>query len=58
MVTVEEFIERLCRLGGHRGPRNFPRKQRDREILMKSILMLADSSRRYTEPEIEVLLTN
>ena len=56
MITVEEFVERLCRLGADRGPRNFPRKQRDRQILMKSILMLMDSGRTYTEREVNNLL--
>jgi hypothetical protein len=56
MITLEEFVERLCRLGADRGPRRFPRKPRDREILMKSILMLMDSARTYTEPEINALL--
>jgi hypothetical protein len=56
MVTVEEFVERLCRLGADRGPRGFPRRNRDRQILMKSVLMLMDSSRLYTEPEINALL--
>lgn len=56
MVTVEEFLERLCRLGADRGPRGFPRKQRDRQILMKSILMLMDSGSTYTEPEVNELL--
>lgn len=56
MITLEEFVERLCRLGADRGPRAFPRKQRDRQILMKSILMLMDSARTYTEPEINELL--
>jgi hypothetical protein len=56
MITLEEFVERLCRLGADRGPRRFPRKQRDRQILMKSILMLLDSSRSYTEPEINELI--
>jgi hypothetical protein len=56
MIGVEEFVERLCRLGADRGPRNFPRKQRDRQILMKSMLMLLDSSRIYTEPEINAAI--
>ena len=55
MVSVEKFLERLCRLGGER-PRPFPRKRRDREILVKTILMRLDSSRSYTEPEINGLL--
>ncbi|MBW2415961.1 MAG: DUF2087 domain-containing protein [Deltaproteobacteria bacterium] len=48
-------MERLCRLGGER-PRPFPRKRRDREILVKSLLMRLDSSRTYSEPEINDLL--
>lgn len=52
MITPEEFVERICRLGADRGPRRFPRKNRDREILMKSITMLLDSTREYTEGEI------
>ena len=55
MVSVEEFVERLCRLGGER-PRPFPRRRRDREILIKSILMRLDSARTYTESEINDLL--
>ena len=52
MISPEEFVERLCRLGADRGPRKFPRKQRDREILMKSIGMTLSSDRDYSEPEI------
>lgn len=56
MISPEEFVERLCRLGADRGPRRFPRKRRDRDILMKSIVMLLDSDRRYTESQINDLL--
>jgi hypothetical protein len=52
MISPEEFVERLCRVGADRGPRKFPRKRRDREILMKSLVMLLDSTRTYTEAEI------
>ena len=52
MITLDEFVDRLCRLGADRGPRRFPRKRRDREILMKSILMLLDGDRHYSEREI------
>jgi len=52
MIEVEEFVERLCRLGADRGPRRFPRKPRDREILIKSIVMQLRSSRTYSEVEI------
>ncbi|MCG8590815.1 MAG: DUF2087 domain-containing protein [Proteobacteria bacterium] len=56
MISVEEFVERLCLLGADRGPRGFPRKRRDRHILMKSIVMGLDSSRSYSEREINTLL--
>ena len=56
MVTVDEFVERLCRLGADRGPRGFPRRQRDRLILIKSIVMSIDGSRIYHEREIDTLL--
>jgi hypothetical protein len=56
MITVDEFVERLCRIAADRGPRRFPRKPRDRQILIKSILMLINSDRTYSEPEINALL--
>lgn len=56
MITVDEFVERLCRLGADRGPRRFPRKRRDRQILMKSIVMTLDSGSTYTEPEINAAI--
>jgi hypothetical protein len=52
MITLDEFVERLCRLGGDPGPRPFPRARRDREILMQSIVMRLDSARTYSEAEI------
>jgi hypothetical protein len=58
MISVEEFVERLCRVGADRGPRRFPRKLRDQQIMIKSITMGMDSGRSYSESEInEVLLT-
>ena len=56
MISPEEFVERLCLLGADRGPRGFPRKQRDRQILMKSFLMGLDSDRSYGEVEINEAL--
>ncbi len=56
MISPEEFVERLCLLGADRGPRGFPRKVRDREILMKSITMQLDSNLTYTEREINEVL--
>lgn len=56
MIEIEEFVERLCRLAADRGPRGFPRRRRDRQILMKSMLMDLDSGRTYAEAEINELL--
>lgn len=56
MISIDEFVERLCRLCADSGPRGFPRRRRDRQILMKSIKMQLDSSRTYTEAEINALL--
>lgn len=56
MISPEEFVERLCRVGADRGPRRFPRRRRDREILMKSIVMGLDSRQRYSELEINAHL--
>jgi len=52
VITLDEFVERLCRLGADRGPRGFPRKRRDREILMKSVVLGLDGGRAYREREI------
>ena len=56
MIGLEDFVERLCRIGADRGPRRFPRKRRDRDIMMKSIVMLMDSARSYSEEEVNELL--
>ncbi len=56
LITLDEFVERLCLLGADRGPRGFPRNRRDRVILMKSIVLLLDGTRAYTEPEINASL--
>jgi len=56
MIALEEFVERLCRLGSDRGPRGFPRRSRDREILMKSIVLGLDAERVYSEPQINAQL--
>lgn len=56
MIGLDEFVERLCRLGADRGPRRFPRRARDRAILMQSIAMRMDSARTYSEREINALL--
>jgi hypothetical protein len=52
MITLEEFVERVVKLGADRGPRSFPRGARDREILLKSIALELDEKRTYSEREI------
>jgi hypothetical protein len=52
MISLEEFVERVVKLGADRGPRGFPRARRDREILMKSITLELDEKRTYTEREV------
>ena len=52
MITLEEFIERVVKLGADRGPRGFPRAKRDREILMKSIALDLDEKATYSERDV------
>lgn len=52
MISLDEFVERLCRVGADRGPRAFPRSGKDREILFQSIVLTLDSARLYSEREI------
>jgi hypothetical protein len=56
VITLEEFVERLCLVGADRGPRGFPRRRRDRHVLLKSIRMLLDPARTYREREVNALL--
>jgi hypothetical protein len=56
VISAEEYVERLCRVGAERGPRRFPRAGRDRAILMHSIVLSLDSSRAYTERQINEAL--
>jgi hypothetical protein len=52
MIALDEFVDRLCRLGADRGPRGFPSNPRDRDILVKSILLGLDSDATYSERAI------
>ncbi len=56
MITLDEFVDRLCRLGADGASRRFPRNSRDREILMQSVVMQLDSERSYNEKEINAQL--
>ena len=50
MISPEEFVERLCRLGADRGPRRFPRKQRDRERNKDRQLRIANLFKTHRKP--------
>lgn len=52
MITLDEFVERLCKVAADRGPRAFPRSGTDREVLFQSIALSLDSARSYSEREI------
>ena len=52
MIGIEEFTERLIRLGAGWQPRPWPKKRFDRQVLMKSIVLTLDSSQDYTEAEV------
>jgi len=56
VISLDEFVERLCKVGVERGPRGFPRNRRDRDILVHSIVMTLDSSRAYSEREVNQAL--
>jgi hypothetical protein len=56
VISADEFVERLCKVGADRGPRGFPRSRRDRDILIQSFLLTLDSSRSYGEREINQAL--
>jgi len=56
MITLDEFVDRLCRVGADGASRRFPRNSRDREILMQSVVMQLDSERSYSEKEINAQL--
>ncbi len=52
MISLEEFIERIVKLCADRGPRGFPRAERDREILMKSMTLELDEKAIYRERDV------
>jgi len=54
-ISIAEFKDRLevlCLRGG----RGFPRKQRDQHILFKSIVLMLETRRDYTENEVNECL--
>jgi hypothetical protein len=56
VISLDEFVERLCKVGAERGPRRFPKRGRDRDILIQSFLLTLDSSRDYAEREVNQAL--
>ena len=51
-VSADEFGDRLIALCVLSGLRSMPRRQRDRQILMKSIVLTLDPDESYSEIEI------
>lgn len=56
-ISIVEFKERLTLLCLSRGGRGFPRKPPDRHILFKSVTLMLESHRTYTETEVNESLT-
>lgn len=56
-VTAEEFKRRLVVLCVKSGITGLPRKQRDRQIILKSVVLTMDRTAEYTETEINEILT-
>jgi hypothetical protein len=56
-ISSTEFKDRLALLCLVRGGRGFPRKPRDQHILFKSITLMLEPQRTYTESEVNENLT-
>ncbi len=56
MVTAAEFKKRLAALCLSGGGHTLPRRQRDRLILLRSVLQTLDASRSYPEKELNASL--
>ncbi len=56
IITSEEFQRRLTELCPRGGPTAFPRRRRDRHILLKSVALTLDKRSEYTEPEVNTKL--
>jgi hypothetical protein len=55
-ISTTEFKSRLAMLCLRGGGRGFPRKPRDQHILFKSITLMLDTKRDYTEVELNTCL--
>ncbi len=56
VITAAVFRRRLTALCSGRGLTSFPRRQRDRHILLKSVTLTLDRKREYAEPELNLEL--
>ena len=52
IISVEEFEERLAAICLKGAGASFPRRSRDRQILYRSIIQTLDSTRKYSESEL------
>ena len=55
-ISVDDFKARISQLCVKSGLSNFPRKKRDRHILLKSVILGLERTREYTKTEINPLL--
>ena len=55
-ITTDEFTKCLVELCGLSGLSGLPRRVRDRHILLKSVTLLLDRTREYSEREINLEL--
>lgn len=55
-VTAEEYVERLKAICLRAAGSGFPRRQRDRHILFRSIVADLDENATYSEPELNAAL--
>ena len=56
LITVETFKKRLVELALRSGMSGFPRRPRDRHILLKSVVLAFDPKTHYTEAGVDATL--
>ena len=56
LITAEEFQTRIAALCLSGAGATFPRRQRDRHILYRSVVQLLDSAQSYSEPDLNAAL--
>jgi hypothetical protein len=55
-ITAQEFEKRLAALCLSDIGQNLPKRQRDRQILFRSIAQTLDATRRYSEPDLNAAI--